>query len=62
MNFTVDTLSPEQQYAFKKFQEGHNLFVTGPGGTGKTRLIQHIRSYCANEQKKYQVSVKDINL
>lgn len=55
MNFTVDTLSPEQQYAFHKFQEGNNLFVTGPGGTGKTRLIQHIKSYCSNEQKKYQV-------
>lgn len=33
-------LSLEQKYAFLKFKEGANLFITGPGGTGKSRLIK----------------------
>jgi ATP-dependent DNA helicase PIF1 len=53
--FPAESLSPEQQYAFDKFKQGHNLFITGPGGTGKTKLIHHLRSYCANEQKRCQV-------
>ena len=40
MNF--EQLSPEQQYAFRMFQRGDNLFITGPGGTGKTKLIQSL--------------------
>jgi ATP-dependent DNA helicase PIF1 len=35
-------LSKEQQYAFDKYCQGKNLFVTGPGGTGKTKLIHDI--------------------
>jgi len=38
-------LSVEQEYAFEKFKYGENLFVTGPGGTGKTKLIEHWVSY-----------------
>jgi ATP-dependent DNA helicase PIF1 len=34
--------SPEQQYAFNKYLNGDNLFLTGPGGTGKTALIKQI--------------------
>jgi ATP-dependent DNA helicase PIF1 len=34
-------LSPEQQYALDAFNNGENLFITGPGGTGKTRLISY---------------------
>jgi ATP-dependent DNA helicase PIF1 len=40
-----EDLSVEQRYAFAKFKEGHNLFITGPGGTGKTRLIQYLVDY-----------------
>lgn len=39
------TLSEEQQYAFNRFKDGHNLFITGPGGTGKTKLIAHFVQY-----------------
>lgn len=37
------TLSVEQQYAFRKYKKGHNLFITGPGGTGKSHLIKTIK-------------------
>ena len=35
-------LSPEQQYALTRFEQGHNLLLTGPGGVGKTKLIHHL--------------------
>jgi ATP-dependent DNA helicase PIF1 len=38
------SLSLEQQYAFEKYKQGESLFITGPGGTGKTKLIQYIYS------------------
>jgi ATP-dependent DNA helicase PIF1 len=49
------TLSPEQQYAFAKFAKGRNIFVTGPGGTGKTRLIQFLVDYMNSQGKMHQV-------
>lgn len=49
------SLSVEQQYAFAKFTQGQNLFVTGPGGTGKTRLIQFIVEYMNSIGKPHQV-------
>ena len=35
-------LSQEQLFAYNKWREGHNLFVTGPGGCGKTHFIKYI--------------------
>ena len=35
-------LSPEQQLAFDKYVAGDNIFITGPGGSGKTALIKRI--------------------
>lgn len=32
--------SPEQQHAFDLFQQGKNIFITGPGGTGKSKWIR----------------------
>ena len=43
-NYSKMSLSPEQQFAVDAFHRGENLFITGAGGTGKTRLIKHILS------------------
>ena len=40
---TVNPLSPDQQYAFNKYKLNQNIFITGPGGTGKSYLIKNIR-------------------
>lgn len=51
----IDELSEEQQYAYRQFVKGENLFITGPGGTGKTHLVKHLVNYAKSIDKKYQV-------
>jgi ATP-dependent DNA helicase PIF1 len=50
-----ESLSLEQKYAFAKFQQKQNVFITGPGGTGKTRLIQFLVSQMKQAGRQYQV-------
>ena len=38
-------LNAKQDYAFKKMITGTNIFITGPGGTGKSYLINHFIEY-----------------
>ena len=51
----VIQLSTEQKFAFQQFQKGNNLFITGPGGTGKTQLIKHIVDYMINKNMNHKV-------
>lgn len=39
-------LNKDQQSAFDMFLTGKSMFITGPGGCGKSYLIQHIKEYC----------------
>jgi ATP-dependent DNA helicase PIF1 len=50
-----NTLSIEQKYAVAKFRNGDNIFLTGPGGTGKTRFIQYIVSQMKQTKRQMQV-------
>jgi len=49
-------LSREQQIAFDKYVEGHNIFITGPGGTGKSELIRMIYKHAFSRFKNIHVT------
>jgi ATP-dependent DNA helicase PIF1 len=56
MTTTTFSLSEEQHTALKKFQQGHNLFLTGPAGTGKSFLIDQMVHWAALHNKRIQVT------
>lgn len=47
MEANYNQLSLEQRYAFEKFRQGENIFITGPGGTGKSKLIQFMKEWAS---------------
>jgi ATP-dependent DNA helicase PIF1 len=51
----VNELSTEQRIAYLRFIKGGNIFITGPGGTGKTRLIKYLVQFAKSMKKKIQV-------
>lgn len=48
-------LSPEQITAFERYRLGHNVFITGPGGTGKSYLIKTIKADLEQREIKHAV-------
>lgn len=54
-NIQFDSLSVEQKYAYLQFKQGKNLFITGPGGTGKTRWIQFVAQHMDEIGRTFQV-------
>jgi len=51
----MTTYSDEQQLCFKKYLNGENLFVTGPGGSGKSFLIKNIVKHAETNNKNIKV-------
>lgn len=49
-------LSIEQQIAFDKYVQGHNIFITGPGGAGKSELIRMIYKHANSRFKDIYVT------
>ena len=47
--------SPEQQAVFDAYRTGKNVFMTGPGGTGKSHLIRAIYKDAISMGKEVQV-------
>ena len=48
-------LSAEQIRAFERYRLGHNVFITGPGGTGKSYLIKTIKTDLEQREIKHAV-------
>ena len=49
-------LSKEQQIAFDKYKQGQNIFITGPGGSGKSALIKIIHKEAYHQFRDIQVT------
>jgi ATP-dependent DNA helicase PIF1 len=49
-------LSIEQQNAYNKYIQGKNLFITGPGGSGKSELIKKIFENAKKMKKRIQIT------
>lgn len=54
-NININDLSLEQKIAYKKVVQGQNVFITGPGGTGKTKLIKTIIEFLKSTTKTHAV-------
>ena len=44
-------LSKEQQIAYNKYVQGHNIFITGPGGARKSVVIRMIYQHAYKQFK-----------
>lgn len=51
----LNQLTDEQYIAFEEFKAGHNLFITGPGGVGKSFLINLFVNHCNKIGQNVQV-------
>jgi ATP-dependent DNA helicase PIF1 len=49
-------LSNEQQISFDKYIQGNNIFITGPGGSGKSALIKKIHEHAYSKFKNIHVT------
>lgn len=51
----MNTYSKSQQDAFDKYKQNKNIFITGPGGSGKSKLIKDIQQDARTRNKEVQV-------
>lgn len=55
INSEIKDYPTEQKLAYDKYIAGENIFITGPGGTGKTHIIKDIVEHAKNNNKAYRV-------
>lgn len=46
---TLQELSPHQQEVIRSFEAGHNIFVTGSAGSGKSHLLNYLKRYYSHQ-------------
>ena len=51
----MSDLKDDQLLVFDKYIAGENIFITGPGGTGKTHIIKAIVKHATENNKVYKV-------
>jgi len=51
----METLNEQQAEVLEKYINGENVFITGPGGSGKTYLIKAIVKHAEENERKIQV-------
>jgi len=49
-------LNSEQEMALIAFKDSHNVFLTGPAGTGKSVTLKNMIQYCEMQGKSYGVT------
>jgi ATP-dependent DNA helicase PIF1 len=52
----MEELSQEQRYAYDRFVRGNNLFISGPGGSGKSHLVKYLVNHLYDQGKIHQVT------
>lgn len=53
---TITKMNTEQQYAFDAIKTGKKIFLTGPAGTGKSYVINEIKKWSLNNNKKFAIT------
>ena len=56
LRMETPNFTPAQQAAFDSYINGENIFITGPGGCGKSYFIQHVYKHAKENGKKIQVT------
>ena len=49
-------MNTEQQNAFDAIKKGKNIFLTGPAGTGKSFVINEVKQWANQSNKKYGIT------
>lgn len=49
-------LTEEQNKVLHAILEGHNVFFTGPAGSGKSLIIRHLKGHLKRRQKSFEIT------
>tara|TARA_R100000808_G_scaffold11642_1_gene29698 strand:+ start:2819 stop:4087 length:1269 start_codon:yes stop_codon:yes gene_type:complete len=62
MEQTAQKFSSDQQEAIQLIKEGHHVLITGPGGTGKSFLIKHLKTTLSNVALTATTGIAAVNI